>query len=740
MKHNQLMHILDSLTLDQKIGQLVQLSGEFFKEGTQTTETGPSTKLGLENYNIYNTGSAINVTNAQDLRAIQNEYLEKTEHKIPLIFMADIIYGFETIFPIPLAQACTFDFELIQQGAKIVAEEAYYAGQHVTFSPMVDLVRDPRWGRVMESPGEDVYVGTNFARAMVNGFQGKDGKLGPKSLAACVKHFAAYGAPVAGREYGAVDMSEQQLREVYLPSYRAAVDANVKLVMTAFNTLNGIPATGNKWLNRTLLRNEFGFDGVFITDYAAIKELVQHGYAEDDCDAARIAMEAGVDIDMKTSVYSNHLKSLVEAGQLDITLIDEAVLRVLELKNDLGLFENPYRGLDDPNSQIDEGKKIEKGVEFGEKSAVLLKNDNQTLPLSAAAKIAVIGPFAENPAIVGMWAFSADYHRIVTLRKGMEDVFNPENLIFAEGSNIMMDYNRVGFSDNIGNLSALFQVKDQEQLLDDAEAKAKEADIIVLALGESMFESGEGGSKTNIHLASCQVELLKRMKSLGKPVIGVIYTGRPLCLDNIIDDFDALLYAWYPGTYGNSGIANMLAGKANPSGHLAMTFPKNEGQIPIYYNTYRSGRPIRSEDVAYRFTSRYIDQTNQPLFPFGFGLSYSEFRYDNIKTDHSEFKESELITVSIDVTNTGLMDGETVVQCYVHDHIAQISRPVIELKQTKRIFIKAGETKTVSCGLSIDDFKYHNDKGTKVYDKGQFTIYMAQHAEDRANHIEVRLV
>lgn len=728
--------ILSQLTLDEKIGQLVQLPGEFFKDDASTTITGPSAKLGLnKSYEVYNTGSILNVVNPVLIKEIQEKYLANSRHKIPLLFMADIIYGYKTILPIPIAQACSFDFEMIKKGAEVIANEAYNDGHHITFSPMLDIVRDLRWGRVMESFGEDVYVGKQYAQAMVEGFQGND--INEGHIAACLKHFAAYGAAVDGRDYGAVDMSLQQFYEVQLPAYKAAIEAKCKLVMTSFNTINGVPATGNKWLNRKVLREELNFNGVLITDYAAIKELVDHGVAEDTYHAAKLALESGVDIDMKTAVYANEIKSLVENKAVDISLVDEAVLRVLELKKELGLFENPYRGLINPVVKFSEDMKKEIALNLSSKTSVLLKN-NGILPLKKNQKIALIGPHGKQKGQFGMWAFTGDRELSVDLKTALEEEF--DSVSYAEGSNILLDYSRLGFSANGGNFMDMFPVKNQQELEAEAIDLAKQSDVIVLAVGENMMESGEGASKTNPTLSEPQKQLIYKLKKLNKPIIGVIYAGRPLILSDIESYFDGLLYAWYPGTYGNISNAQILSGKINPSGKLSMTFPKSVGQVPIHYSTYRSGRPILAEDVAYRFTSRYLDETNAPLYPFGFGLSYTTFDIGEIKTTRKEFGSSSLPIVSAVVKNTGTTFGEEVVQLYIKDLVASISRPVIELKATKRIKLQPQEETVVEFQLTQEDLSYHDQLGNLVLESGEFLVSITNVSSNISNHDIIKLV
>lgn len=739
MEQVQLKELLDSLTVKEKVGQLIQLSGEFFDETLNTTETGPSAKIGLhEEFDIYQTGSVLNVLDPATIKTLQTDYLEKSRHKIPLIFMTDIIYGFNTIFPIPIAQSCSWDFDLIKKGASISAEEAYYAGQQVTFSPMVDLVKDPRWGRVMEAPGEDPYIGSMFSRSVVEGLQGERATtIAAKKLAACVKHYAAYGAAEAGRDYNGVDMSLNKFYSQYLPAFKAAIDAKVKLVMTAFNTLNGIPCTGNKWLNHDVLRKELEFDGVLITDYAAIEELMAHGYAATPAEAACLALESSVDIDMKTAVYANNIENLVAKGELPVALLDQAVMRVLKLKNDLGLFENPYRGLTDESIPTAEAQHLEKALELAEKSTVLLKN-NGVLPLENSGKIAVIGPYADNPNTLGMWAINGDPTKTITLKTGIAKVFNQATVVSAEGAPLIEDISKLGFSSNIQSSKFATVTRTKEELLAEALKVANAADKIVLAFGEHILESGEAGSKTKLAFCQPQLELIEELSKLNKPLIGIVYSGRPNILSDVLDKFDALIYAWYPGTMGGLALANLLSGKTNPSGKLTMSFPRNEGQIPIYYSGYRTGRPVQSEADNYRFTSRYIDESNAPLYPFGYGLSYSVFEYQKLDLSATTFKAQESLSVKVKIANTSEVAGDEIVQLYIRDNVSSIARPYKELKASKRVSLAPNTSTSIDFTLTADTFSFFDNCGNLVIEPGAFDIIVGKNANDASLQVRVK--
>jgi len=737
MEEQGLRKKLASLSIEEKIGQLIQLSGDFFEGSLETLITGPQKKLGLSpDYRLNHTGSIINVTNKEKIMEIQKAYLERSNHKIPLLFMADIIYGYKTIFPIPIAQACSWNFPLIEEGAAVLARECYEEGLHVTFSPMVDIVRDPRWGRVLESPGEDTYLAELYARSMVKGIQGvlDEDQIPAKKIAACVKHFAAYGAPVAGREYNGVDMSEHVLREYYLPSYYAAIEAGVKLVMTAFNTLNGIPATGNEWLNRTVLRQEFGFEGVLISDYAAIEELMAHGYAEDERMAAKLALLAGVDIDMKTAIYTNQLRSLIESNPELLQLLDEATYRVLSLKNSLGLFEDPYRGIATPKHLDhrcilgDDHK--QKSLELAEESIVLLKNNKAVLPLNNTNKIALIGPYSDEGSTLGMWALLGDTADTITLKQALSSVMPEENLLTCRGS-YLLDQNTSSHYDKYAEKLPV-ETQSEKELLEEALDQAQASDIIVLALGESVYQSGEGGSRTNPTLPEPQLKLLNQLSLLNKPIVLVVYAGRPLILTEIEEKVDAILYAWYPGTMSGKAIANILLGATNPSGKLTMTFPRSVGQIPIYYNEFKTGRPQTANHAGYRFASRYIDESNLPLYPFGFGKSYTQFKYEDLVLDKKELEPGEELSVKVTIQNIGHCTGKEIVQLYLQDKFASVARPVKMLKDFRKIELSSGESQTLEFLITDQMLKFYGQNGEYASESGEFILFVGKDSADHS--------
>lgn len=719
MEQKKLEELFKSLTLEEKIGQLVQLNGNFF-DSNEKVATGPVAKIGIDKDKIHLTGSILNTMGAKELKDLQDKYLLDNEKKIPMLFMADIINGFKTIFPIPLGLGCSFDPKLIKKTAQVAAREAAVSGVHITFSPMVDMVRDARWGRVMESYGEDNYLNCEYSKAMVEGYQGD---RNPEStIISCVKHFAGYGAPVAGREYNTVELGERSLRQDYLPAYKAAIDAGCELVMTSFNTIDGIPVTANEWVLRDILRKEWGFKGVVISDHSAVKELVPHGIAKDAKEAAKLAMLAGCDIDMMTASYSNHLKELVDNNELDIAYIDEAVMRVLELKNKLGLFENPYRGANEELEKevvmCDDFRQLSR--EVVSKTCVLLKNDS-VLPLNKNQKVALVGPYASNPNLSGMWSFNADTSKVITVLSGFKEY--TDLIQSAKGSPLLDDdsmFESFGYAKSVGSLTS----DDKEKELEDAIKVAKDSDVVVLAIGEHAHQSGEGGARGEITIPDVQLNLLKEMKKLGKPVITLVFSGRPLALKEVADNSDAILQCWFPGTEGGAGIADVIYGKINPSARLSMTFPYSVGQCPIYYNEMSTGRPATTSSHSKRFTSRYIDIPNEPYYCFGYGLSYSEFEYSDIQLDNNTMNKDSSIIVSVDVKNTSNIDGEETVQLYIRDLFGSVVRPVKELKGIKKILIPANETRTVTFSIDESMLRFIRKDMNYASEPGDFEVFV----------------
>ncbi|WP_336511549.1 glycoside hydrolase family 3 N-terminal domain-containing protein [Alteribacter salitolerans] len=703
MTKNKVEAILEEMTREEKVDQLMQLATLFYEGSRQKGKiTGPMEEMGIELNTVHNSGSVLGGAGAEEVKSIQKAHLEKNRLGIPLLMMADIIHGFKTIFPVPLAIGCSWDTDLAEMSAEIAAKEASVSGVHVTFAPMVDLVRDPRWGRVMESTGEDSFLNASFAKAFVRGFQGENLETDMDRVAACVKHFAAYGAPAGGRDYNTVDMSERELRESFLPAYKAALDEGCEMVMTAFNTVDSIPASANKKLMRHLLRDEWGFDGVIISDWGAVKETIAHGVAADEAEAAQKAIEAGVDIEMMTTCYVKHLKRLVEEGKVDEHLLDDSVLRILKLKEKLGLFENPYRGADEEKEKeliLCESHR-QSARELAVKSCVLLKNES-VLPLHKEQKVALIGPFAESGDLLGPWSWQGSKEDAVKLSDGFKTKTKGENLFISRGCDIV---------------TAL------EGEFEEAVETARKADVIVLALGEHSKMSGEAKCRADIRLPEVQLELIKKLKELGKPVSVILFNGRPLDLHGVIDEADAVLEAWYPGTEGGHAIADLVYGDKNPSGKLSMSFPYSVGQVPVYYNAYNTGRP-KLEPVT-EYVSKYLDIPNEPLLPFGFGLSYTTFSYNEPQISADAFNSQETLSASVTVTNTGDVPGEEVVQFYVRDVTGEVVRPLKELKGFKKMYLEPGQSEKVSFTVSEEMLRYHHSDLTFKSDPGEFVAFI----------------
>lgn len=707
MEQKQLIELLKQMTLEEKVGQLLQLAAEFYSEKAEE-KTGPMTDLGLTHEDINNAGTTLGISGAKEAIRVQKAYMENNRLGIPTILMADIIHGFRTIFPIPLGLGSSWDVDVAEKVAEVSAKEAAVSGLHVTFSPMVDLVRDPRWGRVMESTGEDPFLNSRFAEAFVKGYQGEDLQNDFFRVAACVKHFAAYGAAIGGRDYNTVNMSERQLRDSYLPGYKAALDAGAKLVMTSFNTVDGVPATGNKWLFRDVLRKEFGFDGVVISDWGAVIELIPHGVAADKKQAAELAIKAGVDIEMMTTCYTENLKELIEEKIVDEAILDEAVLRILTLKNDLGLFENPYRGADETLEKelvlSKEHREIAKDV--ARKSIVLLKNEG-ILPLSKQDKVAIVGPAAASNDVIGVWSWQGKKEEAISLAQGV--------------AQLNADY-RIG-------KEAFDFFKPSQAAIDEAVSLAKGADKVVLALGEEDWMSGEASSRSDIRLPQAQLDLFNAIQAVNDNIIVTLYNGRPLDLKGI-DSAKAIVEAWFPGTEGGAALADILYGEYNPSARLSMSFPETVGQVPVYYNYDNTGRPYKPGDEKY--VSKYLDVSNFAKYPFGFGLSYSEFTYTDFHLSSDEMKPDETITVSVTVENQSDISGQETVQLYVRDKIGEVVRPVQELKGFKKITLQAHEKKTVQFDITEELLRYVHGDQTFVSDAGIFDVMVGANSRDVA--------
>ncbi len=729
MKDQELKDLLADMTLDEKIGQMLQLTGNFFAD--DGLATGPMQDMNLCEEQVNNTGSILSTVGAAKLRDIQKRYMEKQPHHIPLIFMADIINGYRTVFPIPLAQGCSFNPELSEKMAEIAAKESARAGLHVTFSPMVDLVRDARWGRVMESTGEDVYLNSQFSKAMVKGYQGNG--IGEKDrISACIKHFAGYGAPMAGRDYNQVELSERTLFEDYLPAYKEGVDAGARMVMTSFNTLGRIPSTGNKKLMKDVLRENWGFDGILISDWAAIQELICHGVAKDADEAAYLGIQAGVDIDMVTNVYTNSLKKLVENGRVPQQWIDDCVYRILCFKNELGLFENPYK---DADEEYDEQILADADhMDFARKALpetfVLLKNDG-ILPLkdetddTSKIHFAFIGPYMTSKKVCGSWTLFNKNDDNVSLLQALQERKLQCEYTVDEGCTILAaDQHMVGFQGEVNNQVTEDEI---ERMMSRAVENAGKAEIVVMAIGEHHQMTGEGGSRTEIGIPEHQLELFRRVVAVNPNVVVVNFSGRPLDLREISKKSRAVLQVWFPGTETGHAVMDVLFGDSSPSGRLSMSFPYNVGQVPVYYSEFSTGRMYHNDDN--RFTSRYIDAPNKPLYVFGHGLDYTSYSYNNLKLSSDRISDDSKITVNVDVTNTGDRAGKEVIQMYIQDMVGSVARPVRQLKGFKKIDIAAGEKVTVSFDISVDMLKFYDIDMNYVEEPGEFTVYVGHDSD-----------
>lgn len=719
MEQQKLKELLQDMSLPEKINQLLQVTSGFFIDDVELT--GPIRENGITEQSIAQAGSVIGLLGAKKYKEIQDAYIKNHPHNIPLLLMLDVINGFRTIFPIPLAQGATFEPEVSKRCAQIAAKESAVSGVHVTFAPMVDLVRDARWGRVMESTGEDTKLNSDFAIAMVEGFQGTN--VGEEyKIAACVKHFAAYGAPTAGRDYNTVELSENTLRGYYLPAYEAAVKAGVEMVMTSFNTLNGIPSTGNQWLMRNVLRDEMGFDGVLISDWAAIEELLYHGYAKDRKEAAGLAMNAGVDIDMMTGIYSKNLESLIEDGTVKEELLDEAVLRILTLKNKLGLFENPYKDADEEKEKeiilCEEHRKV--SLEAAEKSFVLLKNDG-ILPLRKKEKIALIGPFVSEKEIYGVWSMLGRPEDTVSIADAAGKFAMDYEFTFAKGCNIL--------GDEDGNLIPNqhvqeFSKEDEERMLQEAVEAAKNADKIVLALGEHRRMSGEAASRSDLTLPKAQYKLLDAIYEANPNIAVIIFTGRPLDLREVSEKSKAILNVWLPGTEGGTAILNTLIGKVSPSGKLPMSFPYCVGQVPVHYNEYFTGRPYDPKTGGKEYRSNYRDIPNAPLYSFGYGLSYAKFQYDELKLSKDSMSNGETLEAYVTLKNVGEYAGTETVQLYIRDCVGSVVRPRKELKGYQKIMLQPGEAKKVTFEITEEMLRFCKADSSFGSEKGEFHVYL----------------
>jgi len=699
--------LLSEMTTEEKIGQMTLLTSGW-------STTGPSMNEDYEKMILNGQcGNVFNALTVEYNRELQKMAVEETRLGIPLLFGYDVIHGFKTIFPIPLAESCSWDTTMIKESARLASKEASASGVTWTFNPMVDISRDPRWGRIAEGSGEDPFLGSAIARAKVKGHQGND-LSDAHTLAACVKHMAAYGEPVAGRDYNTVDMSRRKFLEVHAPPYKAATEAGVASVMTSFNELFGIPATGSHYLMTELLRDQWNFKGMVVTDYTSIPEMINHGYARDEKHAGELALNAGVDMDMQGSTYYEFLKHSLEEGKVSEQQINQAARRVLALKYDLGLFDDPYKYLDEQRERdiIHSQEMMDHALESAKESAVLLKNEahqgNKVLPLSKDINsIALIGPLADNQReLLGTWHASGTDSMVVTVKQGLEKEFPRTAIRYAKGCDFTGN-DRSGFGDAL--------------------AAASQSDVVVMAIGEKHTQSGEAASRADIGLPGPQLELAKRIAETGKPVIALVMAGRPLTIPWLDENVPAILNTWHLGTRTGDAIADILSGDTNPSGKLTVTLPREVGQVPIYYSHKKTGRPYNPEDS---YTSRYLDVSNDPLYPFGYGLSYTTFEYFNMQVDKEEIGFDQSLEVSVNVKNTGKYKGEEIVQLYTRDMVGSVTRPVKELKGFRKISLEPGQEKRVAFTLTPDDLRFYTADMSYQAEPGQFKVLVGKNSAD----------
>ena len=717
--------LMKKMTLEEKIGQLnLPVTGEITTGQAKSSNVAKRIRAG-------EVGGLFNLKGVERIRDVQKQAVEESRLGIPLLFGMDVIHGYETVFPIPLGLSCTWNMKAIEESARIAAIEASADGICWTFSPMVDVSRDPRWGRVSEGNGEDPFLGAEIARAMVRGYQGKDMSSNDEIMA-CVKHFALYGASEAGRDYNTVDMSHQRMFNEYMLPYQAAVEEGVGSVMASFNEVDGVPATGNKWLMTDVLRKQWNFDGFVVTDYTGITEMTDHGMGDTQTVAA-LALNAGVDMDMVSDAFTSTLKKSLEEGKVSVKAVDAACRRILEAKYKLGLFDNPYKYCDitRPKKQIFIKEHRAIARKTASESFVLLKNENSVLPLAKKGTIAVVGPLADSRSnMPGTWSVAAVMNKYPSLIEGLKEVVGSKaKILTAKGSNLMSDAEYEERATMFGRTLHRDNRTDKE-LLDEALAVAAKSDVIVAALGESSEMSGESSCRTDLEMPDTQRALLQELLKTGKPVVLVLFTGRPLVLNWEQENVPAILNVWFGGSEAALAIGDVLFGNVNPSGKLTATFPKSVGQIPLFYNHKNTGRPLPQGAWFQKFRSNYLDVDNEPLYPFGYGLSYTTFSYSDIALDKSSMNINGEIVATVTVTNTGKYDGSEVVQLYIRDLIGSVTRPVKELKGFEKIFLKVGESKQVSFKLTADMLKFYNYNLDFVCEPGDFEVMIGGDSRD----------
>ena len=715
--------LMGKMTLQEKLGQLnLPASDDIVTGEAKNSNIGEMVSKG-------EVGGVFNIAGGEKIRDLQRVAVEESRLGIPLLFGMDVIHGYKTVFPIPLALSCSWDMDAIERSARIAAEEASAAGIAWTFSPMVDISRDPRWGRMSEGSGEDPYLGSEIAKAMVKGYQGNLTRN--DEILACVKHFALYGASEAGRDYNTVDMSRFRMYNEYFPPYKAAVDAGAASVMTSFNTVDGIPATGNRWLLTDLLRGQWGFDGFVVTDYTAIAEMIEHGMG-DLQDVSALALKAGTDMDMVANGFVGTLAKSLEEGKVTMAEIDEAVRRILEAKYRIGLFENPYKYADPSRkNEIYTPEKRAEARRIAAKTFVLLKNEGDILPIQKKGTIAVIGPMGNTRAnMPGTWSVAADLNNYKSVYEGIRDaVGDKAKVVYAKGSNLVADPRLEADVTMFGR--EMRDSRSEEELLAEAMEVAAGADVIIAAMGESSEFSGESSSRSNLRLPDIQKRLMEKLLATGKPVVMLNFSGRPTVMTWESEHVPTILNVWFGGSEAADAIADVVFGDVNPSGRLSATMPRNEGQIPIYYNHFNTGRPLAKDaDKFVKFRSNYLDVPVTPLYPFGYGLSYTEFKYGDIALSSDSLKDGETITATVTVTNTGRRKGDEVVQLYIRDLVGSVSRPVKELKGFERITLDPGESRDVTFTITPDMLKFYNFNLEYVNEPGEFDLMIGPNSSD----------
>ena len=717
-------NLMGKMTLQEKIGQLnLPVSGEIVTGQAKSSDVAGKIRKGQ-------VGGLFNVKGVENIREVQKIAVEQSRLKIPLLFGMDVIHGYETVFPIPLALSCSWDMEAIKESARIAAKESSADGICWTFSPMVDICRDPRWGRMAEGGGEDPYLGSEISAAMVKGYQGDD-LTDKNTIMACVKHFALYGAPEAGRDYNTVDMSHLSMFNNYFPPYKAAIDAGVGSVMTSFNVVDGIPATGNKWLMTDVLRDRWGFDGFVVTDYTAISEMIAHGMG-DLQQVSAMSLSAGTDMDMVADGFLTTLEKSLKEGKVTMAEIDKACRRILEAKYKLGLFDDPYKYCDASRVKKDiftaENRAVARKI--ATETFVLLKNENNLLPLQRKGKIALVGPLANTKAnMPGTWSVAAASDKYNSLYESMkQSLAGKAEVFYAKGSNLMYDAQREAEATMFGR--EMRDLRSAQELLDEALSVASQADVIVAAVGESSEMSGESSSRTNLEMPDAQRDLLTALKKTGKPIVLVYFAGRSTVMTWEQENFPAILNVWFGGSEAADAICDVVFGDVSPSGKLTTTFPKNVGQIPLYYNHLNTGRPLEAGKWFSKFRSNYLDIDNDPLYPFGYGLSYTTFRYGDLQLSNNSMNEKGKITASVTVTNTGNYDADEIVQMYIRDMVGSVARPVKELKGFERIHLKKGESRTVSFDITAEQLKFYNSALNWVCEPGEFEVMVGGNSRD----------